>query len=261
MLPSLALGPWQISTYKAVGIVAVMITGRYIYERLLKLGQPPGRIGRCLLLGAVFGYALAYAVLFLGNRLRPSGSEPQGLSIIWGLVGVCCVAAACCWRYKVSLGRVLDLVVLPAPLGQAIGRLGCLAVGCCYGRPTDSWLGIYLPDEQGVWLARYPTQLLSAAADLSIFCVLLVVERVGQSRVPEDQRQTWPFNGFLALLYIVLFSLKRFAIAFLRASAVPVLGPFSSMHLLALAGLFVATALILWNLNRSVPRQGGYVVD
>jgi len=64
----------------------------------------------------------------------------------------------------------------------------------------------------------------------------------------------WPFDGFLSLLYVVLFSLKRFWMGFLRESAVPVLGPLSEMHLQALIALTAATALILWNL-----RQKGYL--
>jgi len=142
----------------------------------------------------------------------------------------------------------------PTALGLAIGRLGCAAAGCCYGRPTDSWLGVYLPDENGVWMMRYPTQLMCAAANLLIFFILLTVERYGVRRVSKNRG--WPFDGFLALLFIALYSLKRFGMGFLRqAGAFPMIGPFSWMHVNALVGLVAATALIFWNLYQKRRRK------
>jgi phosphatidylglycerol:prolipoprotein diacylglycerol transferase len=141
------------------------------------------------------------------------------------------------------------MAALPLPLGQAIGRLGCFAAGCCYGRPTDSWLGMYLPDHDhdGIWMVRYPTQLMSATANLLIFFIVLAVERYGIRRAGKSCG--WPFDGFLTLLYIALFSLKRFAMAFLRQSgAIPMVGSLSWMHVNALVGLVAASALIFWNL-------------
>lgn len=163
------------------------------------------------------------------------------------------MGALYCRLVRQPLGRAFDLAMLPLPLGQAIGRLGCLAAGCCYGRPTASWLGLYLPDHDGVWAMRYPTQLLSVAANLLILFCLLGAERRGRARA--GGQRGWPFDGFLALLYVALFSLKRFLIAFLRASGeVALIGPLSWMHLNALAGLAVASALIYWNLHRGKRR-------
>ena len=42
---------------------------------------------------------------------------------------------------------------------------------------------MYMPNEYGVWAVRYPTQLMSAAANLLIFFTLLAVERYGQKRL------------------------------------------------------------------------------
>jgi phosphatidylglycerol:prolipoprotein diacylglycerol transferase len=259
MLPTLELGPWHVSTFRAIVIFVVVVLGMYAYERLQKLGYPPGVTARCLLLTVLAAYGGAYLMQYLTNLLRSEGSAPEGLSITWALVGGGITATLCCWRYGASLGRVLDLAVVPLPLGQAIARLGCLARGCCYGKPTDSWLGLYLPDEQGVWLVRYPTQLLSAVADLLIFFVLLAVERYGMRR--QGGARGWPFDGFLILLYLVLFSSKRFVVAFFRASAVPVLGPLTWMQLYALIVFAAASALILWNLGRTTHRPTSFGSD
>lgn len=42
-------------------------------------------------------------------------------------------------------------------LGHGIGRIGCFLAGCCYGKPTDLFWGIYLHDHY-----RHPTQLIEA---------------------------------------------------------------------------------------------------
>jgi phosphatidylglycerol:prolipoprotein diacylglycerol transferase len=178
--------------------------------------------------------------------------EPEGRSVVWALAGGMLVAAIYCRRHKISLARALDLGALPIPLGLAIGRLGCLAAGCCHGRPTDSWLGMRLPDEFGVWMVRYPTQLMSAAANLLTFLALVAAERYGMRRRSKDSvAETWPFNGFLVLLALILYSLKRFIMAFLRESGPPLLGPFTWMHLNALAVCVTSSILMLVHLRRA----------
>jgi len=253
MLPILELGPWQVSTYQVTASLALIIGGMWAFHRLLRLDHPPGLIMRGLFLALLGGFAGTYLMTYLINILRIARSgllvRPEGMSIIWGLVSTIGMAAVYCWRHRISLGRALDMAAPPTALGLAIGRLGCAAAGCCYGRPTDSWLGMYLPDEIGVWMMRYPTQLMCAAANLFIFFILLTVERYGIRRA--GKKSGWPFDGFLVLLFIGLYSLKRFGMAFLRQSgAFPILGSLSWMHVNALIGLVAATMLILWNLYR-----------
>jgi prolipoprotein diacylglyceryltransferase len=77
---------------------------------------------------------------------------------------------------------------------------------------------------------RYPTQLIALVANLLIFFTLLAVERYGSRRSAPSH--TWPFDGFLFLLYVELYSLKRFSLEFLRADAEPVMGPFTVTHFL-----------------------------
>ncbi len=294
MLPTIEFGPWQLSTYHVFLALALTLPGAYSLHRLLKLPYPPALIGRGLLLTFLAGIAGGLLGNWLTNLAIQAVSGPlaplEGLSVIWAMVCGGVVGALYCWKYKGPLGQVFDLGGLPVPLAQAIGRLGCVAAGCCYGKITDSWLGLYLPDEHGYWAVRYPTQLLSGLADLLIFLSLLALERYGLRRAkplprpfPDAGRgdppfpdreggrgvrscapapnnllskdkggegRLWPFDGFLSLLYVVLFSLKRFWMGFLRESAVPVLGPLSEMHLQALIALAIATALILWNLYR-----------
>jgi phosphatidylglycerol:prolipoprotein diacylglycerol transferase len=123
---------------------------------------------------------------------------------------------------------------------MAIGRLGCFAAGCCYGVATQSWLGLYLRDETGAWYTRYPTQLMSAGADLLIFFVLLFLEQWNRRRVYQSAP---PFlDGYIFLTFVVLYGAKRFFIQFLRYDYAPLLGPLDPTQLICLAGLLLAAS-------------------
>jgi phosphatidylglycerol:prolipoprotein diacylglycerol transferase len=268
MLPTLDLGFWQVSTYAVMVCLGALVAIVYGFRRLLRLDLPVEVIGRVVFLatlGALGGVFLAALAPMLLRFLRTgSWGAGEGLSIIYALLGGYGVAILYVRRQHVSLGQTLDLGGLPIPLAQAIGRLGCFAAGCCAGKPTTSWLGMHLPNAYGEWVVRYPTQLLSAAANLGIFFILLLVERYGLHRMQREvgrglgasagpgqaPAHMWPFDGFLILLYLELFSLKRFIMAFLREEPALMPGPFSPMHLYAVAGLVMGAALILSGFGR-----------
>jgi phosphatidylglycerol:prolipoprotein diacylglycerol transferase len=130
-----------------------------------------------------------------------------------------------CWPFW----RYADAVVPALALGQAIGRLGCLLNGCCYGAVTDSPLGVNLPDLNGVTLPRYPTQLMEMAVLLALFGVLWGL------------RRRWPFAGAGFLLYAIIYPAARFAIEFLRGDAVMSVGPLRATQVLG--GIICITAV------------------
>jgi len=251
VLPVLEVGPWQISTYGLSFVIALLVAGPLACQRVLDGLDLPPRVN-------VWGPTLAVVGGFLGGwtvRLLPTLDhfvstgqlEVVGGNSFTGMAVGIFVACGLFYRHKrVSLGRAFDLLYVPLPLGQAIGRLGCLAAGCCYGLPTGSWLGVALPDHRGLWLNRYPTQPIASATNLLIFVTLLLVERRGLRRDgrPSEGR-LWPFDGFLFLLYLSLYGLQRFLSEFLRGDARPVLGPFTIVHAHTAAVFVLAAVLIL----------------
>lgn len=253
MFPTLHLGPWHLSTYQVAGALGIIIGGMWALERLQRLGHRAGPARWGFVLAILGGIAAAQLTVRLINAFRVARSgllvRPEGLSIVWGMLGAFAMSAVIARVQRVRLGRVLDAYAAPMFLGLAIARLGCFAAGCCYGRPTDSWLGLYLPSDQGKWAVRYPTQLMCAAANLLIAVVLVIVERVGTRRPPHGAG--WRFHGSLFILGIALFSAKRFGMAFLRqAGTFRMIGPLSWIHVSALLGLGTTSALVAWNLYR-----------
>ncbi|MGD1069985.1 MAG: prolipoprotein diacylglyceryl transferase [Bryobacteraceae bacterium] len=107
-------------------------------------------------------------------------------------------------------------------LGHGIGRLGCFAAGCCWGKPTTlPWAVTFKnPDATtGVPLniPLHPTQLYEAFAE-GIICLILIARL---RRTHQD--------GAIIGLYLFLYGLVRFGIEFVRMhdSSNPLGGPFT----------------------------------
>jgi phosphatidylglycerol---prolipoprotein diacylglyceryl transferase len=107
--------------------------------------------------------------------------------------------------------KVTDVFSPGIALGQSIGRLGCFAAGCCYGKPTHSFLGVtftnpYSNETVGVPLLipLHPTQIYEAAANLVIFTILWL------------KLKHKKFDGQVFILYLTLYSVVRFTIEFFR---------------------------------------------
>ena len=253
MLPTITIFNAAINVYIVCAALGLFAGVAIAYVRLLRLGRPIAivRLGIALTIGAGFTTMVAASLLINGWRqMQAGGALPadgyEGVSVLWALVGGMVAGVAICRWQRAPVLRVFDLAILGAPLAQAIGRLGCWAAGCCYGKETEHWLGVYAPDDAGHWEERYPTQLISAAANLGIFFVLWFVDR--RSYRADGTRQPWAFDGMLTLLYVMLFAGKRFFIALLRESGAPLLGPFNWMQVSAL--LAIGLAALLWARTR-----------
>jgi len=90
-------------------------------------------------------------------------------------------------KKNLSVYKILDLMVPYVSLGQTIGRIGCLLNGCCFGSTI------------------IPVQIYSSLILIFIFIIL----RLLQDRPHKE--------GEILFIYLLLYSLKRFFIEFLRA--------------------------------------------
>ena len=93
-------------------------------------------------------------------------------------------------------------------IGQAIGRLGCFAAGCCWGRETDlPWAVRFRSDFAApVPLDKtlHPVQLYESFANFLLFAVLYKLAL----------RKHRP--GQIIGLYLVIYSTVRFCVEFFR---------------------------------------------
>ncbi len=240
-----------MSLYRVLYTVAITVALVWAGLRLYRAGFETKHIVRGLALscwGGVGGaYVLHYMVTLIPHAL-PWSSGPYwgGNSIIGVIVGV---AVTGFWYLKqagLPWRKAFDEAVLPLPFAQAIGRIGCLSAGCCYGKPSTSWIAMRLRDTQGLTVLRYPTQLIASFSDLLIFALLLLIEFSRKRR----KNRSWPFPGFLAASALGLYSSKRFLIEFIRQTANPIFGPLTWAQLFCLVGLLISGTAIFRGLRR-----------
>lgn len=138
-----------------------------------------------------------------------------GITFIGGLIGGV-IAFFIGWfvygmkRYK---GKLIEgLMIAPAciALAHGFGRIGCFFAGCCYGKPTDSWLGVVFPKGSpsysvfGEGVAVYPTQLFEAIFLFILFGIMAYLLL----------KKKFRYNF---CIYLVGYGIWRFFIEFLRA--------------------------------------------
>jgi phosphatidylglycerol---prolipoprotein diacylglyceryl transferase len=144
-----------------------------------------------------------------------------GLVFYGGLLAAAPVVLWFCRRHELRFLEVADLLAPFLALGHFIGRLGCLAAGCCYGKPAHGALGLSFPRGsvayqemmQAGLLARsalttpplHATQLYEALCELCIGLALLLFAR----------RKRW--HGQVVLLYGALYAASRLCIELFRA--------------------------------------------
>jgi phosphatidylglycerol:prolipoprotein diacylglycerol transferase len=70
----------------------------------------------------------------------------------------------------------MNTLITGVVLAHAFGRIGCFFAGCCYGIPTDSYLGVIFPHghahEAFPNQLIYPTQLFESAFLFLLFFLL-----------------------------------------------------------------------------------------
>jgi len=113
-------------------------------------------------------------------------------------------------RWKLPWAKTSDAFAPAVALGHSIGRLGCFSAGCCWGKPTTSWIGVRFSEKAseltGVPIdsALIPTQLIEAAANLLIFGFLMWL------------RKRRKFDGEIIYSYLMIYGVARFTIEFWR---------------------------------------------
>jgi len=248
MLPVLRIGGWSAPTYAVVYALAVLVAGSLAWRQLGRLGAdaPRWRAGLpFVVLALLLGLFLpAWVESHVRGWLTGQPPQPATIRVYYALGSALLAVLIYVRLRRLDPLAGLDTLLPVFALAYSLGRLGCLAAGCCGGRETDSFLHLHLPDEQGAWADRYPTQPMSGAWQLLLFLWLA-------------RPRAWPawlnVRGARTAAYLLLFCAERFTLEFLRADYQPLVGPFSLPHLwmLALAGVGVGLGLAAaWNSGR-----------
>ncbi|MFX3618514.1 MAG: prolipoprotein diacylglyceryl transferase [Sporolactobacillus sp.] len=155
-----------------------------------------------------------------------------GLAIQGGILGGILVGIWLAKKHKLPVWQVADIVAPALILGMAIGRLSDFLTGDAYGIPSNSILAISYPPGTFVYnifgsTPVLPMPLFEAIGDLIIFGLLLLI------------KYKKPFQGFLFLAMLALYSALRFTLEFWRGDSLRTLFNLKVAQLTALVTIII----------------------
>lgn len=226
-----SIGPFTVHGYGlmiAIGIVVALLVGDY---RAKKFGLNGDLIYGLTLTTVVLGF-LAARILFIITEWQDFLKNPMsyvtgnGFVVFGGIMGGALTIWAYCKIKKMDFLAYLDLMIPSVALAQGFGRIGCFLAGCCYGKETDSFLGItfthsdYAPNN----VKLLPSQLIMSAGDFVIAAILLLYAKKN------------PSKGKTSALYLMLYSVGRFFVEFTRNDDRGAVGALSTSQFI---GIFI----------------------
>ncbi len=157
-------------------------------------------------IAAGFGSAALFQAFYDFLENPAGGFRITGkITFIGGLIGGVACFLLLYLIFRKKLGSKLTDIISIAPcsilIAHAFGRVGCFFAGCCYGKPTDSFLGIKFPNLPN---PVHPTMLYEAIFLFLLFaiCMILLFK--------------FDFKHNLSV-YLIGYGIFRFAVEYLRA--------------------------------------------
>jgi phosphatidylglycerol:prolipoprotein diacylglycerol transferase len=206
-------GPFEVRWY---GIMVVLAVVAIIIVTLLeakRVGISEEHI-YSVALWAVIGGVVVSRLVHVIDKWDYYVAHPEqitrfeGLSVYGAVIGALLAVLIYAWIKKLSFWQLGDIAAPGAILGQAIGRIGCILNGCCYGLPTSvPWAVIYTNPRSyaPLGLPLHPTQIYHLLWNLVAFGIIWGL-----------RRRLKP-QGTLFLSYLALYAVGDLGIRFVRA--------------------------------------------
>ena len=240
----LSFGHLHIRWYSLIVITAIMIGVWLVTREAVRKGFKKEDIYDAaiwVIMGGIIGARLFHVLdhwpdEYAANPIRALNIWEGGLAI-WGavaggLIVVVILARLRGWR----LPKLLDAATPGLVLAQAIGRLACVITGDAMGKPTTGPFGFAYtsPNAMVPQLGVYytPMPIYEMIANLGIFALLWQL-----------RKRNWP-DGLLFLVYICLYSIERFFLAFTSSYRILAFGMTQS-QIVALISLAIAVPIIM----------------
>ncbi|MBS3125837.1 prolipoprotein diacylglyceryl transferase [Candidatus Woesearchaeota archaeon] len=205
------IGPLEVRYYGIIYVLGFIIAYFMIQHlaRKREMGLSKDDLSDLIfyeLIGVVIGARLFYVVFYnmvyyLQKPLEVFAVWHGGLSFHGGLAGAIVAAYWFSRKKKFDLLALADIVVIPAALALALGRIGNFLNGELVGRITTVPWAVQFQGYEGF---RHPSQLYESAKNFIIFGVLWYLK---EKKLPK---------GMLFWTFTLLYSVLRFFIEFVR---------------------------------------------
>ena len=254
------LGFYQLPTYGILLAVAAAVAMWTAWRRARSVGQDGGRIvdlALWLVIWALVGAKVLLVLVELPRYLRNPAElvwvVRSGGVFLGGFLGAVIAAFVLLRRYNLRFLPTFDVLAPSIALGHAVGRIGCLMAGCCWGSSCDLPWAITYTDPRAAEMvgtplhaAVHPFPLYSALFNLVLYAFLARLYR------------RWHGSGRVFATYIAVYGCARFLLEYTRGDAARgfVLGGFLSTSQLISIGLVAAGVGLFFWVGRGSREQG-----
>jgi phosphatidylglycerol:prolipoprotein diacylglycerol transferase len=221
LLLELKLGSLTIPIHTYGLMIALgFLSGVYTVRKLAaRSGVKPDLVSDLAFWLLLIGFVGA-RLLYIITRLDFFLANPAEIVRVWegGLVffgGLITATAYGIWyirKHRLPVWKMADILLPGVVIAHAFGRVGCLAAGCCYGKPTGVPWGIRLDsdlvDFQLRGIPLHPTQLYESTALFILFAGMIWLFRHRK------------FDGQVGLTYFLLYPVIRSIIEVYRGDSV-----------------------------------------
>lgn len=256
MLPILfQIGPIPIHTYGLLIAIGFLLAMSLVGKFAKRAGLPADPVIDLAFMMLLVGF-IGARVLFAFTQLSTFVSDPIAIFRVWegGLVfygGPLAAIPFGIWRLRklgIPVWRALDVYAPGLALAHMFGRFGCIAAGCCYGKPTGTSFGFRFHSEvvdPSLWdIPLHPTQAYEASG---LFILFLVLARL---------QKTKRFDGHVALTYLLAYPLLRSVVEIFRGDLVRgfvIDGVLSTSQFLSLLVFLAAFMMLVLRLRALKP--------
>ena len=216
-----SIGGFTLSSWSLCVIIGVAILIVFYLRDLRKLGVEEKTIDRIIIIGSIGGIFVYIGASFFDSLwhaidiayqtghfslLDSSGQLVGGVTFEGGIV-----LGFIVWFILFPLGMkkdkrhsiyYLDHLVPYIFIAHSIGRIGCFLAGCCYGKPTTSFLGMIYPTDLYGTIRVYPTQLFEALGLLVFFIIFKLFVKKNKTEK-----------------YLITYGIFRFFLEYLRGDS------------------------------------------
>jgi phosphatidylglycerol:prolipoprotein diacylglycerol transferase len=212
----------------AIGILAAILTASYRGKKRGMNTDVLLDIAIYGIIGGIIGGKLLFIITELPYIIKNPAVLQDMISagfVLYGaIIGGAVAAYIFLRKKKMRFIEYFDLVAPSIAIAQGFGRIGCFLAGCCYGKETTSPFGVvfrnstYAPNNVHI----HPTQIYSSLGDFAIAGILILFA----SKPRKD--------GQVGGLYMILYSIGRFFVEFLRDDPRGSVGIFSTSQFICI---------------------------
>ena len=200
---------WYSLSY-ILGILAGWYLAKNIFINDDKLNEKFNDFITYLIIGIILGGRLGYVIFYNFNYYSNNIIDifkfwQGGMSFHGGLIGVIISSIWYSKKNNQNSFSYLDIISLVAPIGIFFGRIANFINSELYGHETTvPWAVQFIQIDN---LYRHPSQLYEAFFEgLILFFILVYFRNKGLIKIP----------GFISGLFLIFYSIFRFAIEFFR---------------------------------------------